>query len=343
MEPNETDTNIDTSTPEVGETASVVEAPAAEISPVSEPEAAPAPEAPPNPATEVETEPAGEAEVAEPAEVAVETEVEPWVGEISKLNDLGWFKELPPQQRKSLSEGLSTVRKNMDRAFHQKSAEIKAQREALDSREKLILGIARGDIDADQTIEEAVEAKLADRLTALTAELTELKENRADPAEIAEVRAAKEALQATLDEIQATYQKTAEELEAYREVVRKVEAEKSRAETDRVMDFLEKNAPDLMENEAAFSRFMASEDFDEGDFDLALKYARLKYPAPPKPAAATKKEAKPAEKVPDALDMMGKGAPANEAGAGGKTIHKRYNPIDDVDAEIRRERIARGG
>lgn len=343
MEPNATDAAIDTSTPEVGEAASSVAAPAAEISPVSAPEAAPVPVALPESPTEAETAAVVGAEVAEPAPVEPIAEVEPWVGEISKLNDLGWYKELPPQQRKSLSEGLAIVRKNMDRAFHQKSAEIKAQREALDSREKLILGIARGDLDADQTIEEAVEAKLADRLATLTAELATLKENRADPAEIAEAKAAKEALQATLDEIQATYQKTAEELEAYREVVRKVEAEKSRAETDRVMDFLEKNAPDLIENESALSRFMASEDFDEGDFDLALKYARLKYPAPKVVAPVKGKEVKPAEKVPDALDMMGKGAPANEAGAGGKTVHKRYNPIDDVDAEIRQLRIANGG
>lgn len=319
----------------------VVAAPAADPTPISDPAPVTLPESPPEAPAAAVAEAVVAAEVAEPAPVAVEPEAEPWVGEVSKLNDLGWYKELPPHQRRSLQEGLSNVRKNMDRAFHQKSAEIKAQREALDSREKLILGIARGDLDANQTIDEAVEAKLTERLADMTAELTSLKENRADPAEIAEAKAARDALQATLDEIQTTYQQAAEELEVYREQSRLAQKARLEKETDATIDYIEKHAPDLFENEAALDRFIRSDDYVEGDFETALKYVRLKFPAP-KTSGPAKKEVKPAEKVPDAMGMMGKGAPLSEGNAGGRTVHSRYNPIDDVDAEIRRLRIAAG-
>lgn len=218
-----------------------------------------------------------------------------WSGEVGQLSKQSWYSSLPPAVQSALKVGLDTVRRNMDRAFHQKSAELAEARKALQERERLVIQLARGEVDFDGTIDEFVQAQLADKTAELTKELEEARANRADPDEI---KALKEQL-AAIEAEKEDWKNKDEELHQWREAGKMAETRAVETLVDRTERFLAEHAPDVLDNQAALQRFFNSDDFDE-DNQMALAYVRLKFPGPKKEEPV----GKPAEEAPDAFDVM---------------------------------------
>lgn len=255
---------------------------------------------------------------------AASEETAGWSGEIGQLSKQSWYTSLPPAAQSALKVGLDTVRRNMDRAFHQKSAELAERRKALEERERLVIQLARGEADFDGTIDEFVQAQLADKTAELTRELQEARANRADPEEI---RALKEQLAAVEQEKEA-WKTDSEELHQWREAGKMAETRAVDSLVDRTERFLQENAPDVLDNPAALQRFFNSDDFDE-DNSLALAYVRLKFPAPVKDEPV----GKPAEDAPDAFDLMDDDRQKDQATA----TPRRGGGFAAHDEELRRE------
>lgn len=247
-----------------------------------------------------------------------------WSGEVGQLSKQSWYSSLPPAAQSALKVGLDTVRRNMDRAFHQKSAELAEARKALQERERLVIQLARGEVDFDGTIDEFVQAQLADKTAELTRELEEARANRADPDEIKALKEQLAAVEAEKEE----WKSKDEELHQWREAGKMAETRAVETLVDRTERFLKEHAPDVLDNQAALQRFFNSDDFDE-DNQMALAYVRLKFPAPVKDEPV----GKPPEDAPDAFDLMDDDHQKEQATA----TPRRGGGFAAHDEELRRE------
>jgi len=241
-----------------------------------------------------------------------------WNGEIDSLEKAEWFSAIEERSRNALLEGMRSKYRNLESGFTKKTQELAEERKRITAQEHTIkaeldryrrwLGTGddltaqakaevaqmRTQLEALQSAKEGTDKELRERLTT---ELKQQYDQEFNPIREERDRYKKdfEALQqAQLSEREAAFNKV----------------------MDGLVEWVDKNAAGLWDNEVALNRFMGliNSNPNEVDPEIAYKMLGVQFPEfAPKPEVAP-------EPVPAAIDLMSADSsvsftPDNGAGA----------------------------
>lgn len=225
-----------------------------------------------------------------------------WNGEIDSLEKAAWFSSVDGRIRNALLDGMRSKYRNLESGFTKKTQELAEERKRIIAKEgttkaeldryrrwlgtgddltmqaRAELSQLRTQLEALQSAKEGTDKELTERLTA---ELRQQYEQEFNP-----IREERDRYKKDLEALQAAQQ--SERQAAFDNVM------------DGIVDWVDKNAAGLWDNDAALNRFMGLINSNPNDInpDLAFKLLAVQYPEfAPKPEVAP-------EPVPAAIDLM---------------------------------------
>ena len=301
-------------------------APAVESTPVVETPAESAPAPAPDSATEsAPTASTSEAPAAEGTATAATAGITDessaplhWNGELDSLEKAEWFSKVDARVRHALLDGMRSKYRNLESGFTKKTQELAEERKRIAAQE----GTIRAELDRYRRWLGTGD----DLTTQAKAELTQLR-TQLETLQSAKEDADKELRERLTEELKQQYEQEFNPIREERDRYKKDLEERQKAEQsarqaafnetmDGIVDWVDKNAEGLWENEAALNRFMALINSNPSNIDPDLAYKMLGVQFPefsPKPAVEP-------EPVPAAIDLMSADssvsfAPDNGAGS----------------------------